>query len=88
MLPIELVSEPDNGISDAYAKGFRRAIGDLVMASSADERLDPEALAIANRWFEEEPDDAIVCCGRTDFIDPPELSRPAFRPRASTSKVT
>lgn len=67
-LPIKLVSEPDDGISDAYAKGFRRAIGDLVIASSADERLAPEALAIANRWFAEAPD-AMVCCGRTDLID-------------------
>src|SRR4051812_17731637 len=67
-LPIKVVSERDSGISDAYAKGLRRATGDLVIASSADERLAPDALSIANAWFAEAPE-AIVCCGRTDLID-------------------
>ncbi len=67
-LPIKLVSEPDNGIADAYAKGFARAVGELVLASSADERLYPEALATASLWFDSAPD-AIVCCGRADLID-------------------
>jgi len=67
-LPIKLVSERDNGISDAYAKGLRRATGDLVIMTSADERLDPQALSVANRWFADAPE-AIVCCGRTDFSD-------------------
>jgi glycosyltransferase involved in cell wall biosynthesis len=67
-LPIKLVSEPDKGIADAYAKGYRRAIGELVIASSADERLYPEALATANLWFAQAPD-AVVCCGRADMMD-------------------
>ncbi len=45
------VSEPDQGISDAFNKGLARATGELVLFLNADDWYEPGALArIAGAW--------------------------------------
>ena len=67
-LPLQIVSEPDGSIAEAYAKGLRRANADLVGMSSADERYYPDAFSTVCAWFDEYPD-TVACCGRSDLID-------------------
>lgn len=46
-----VVSERDNGISDAFNKGIRRATGDLIVLINSDDRLLPDALQrVADSW--------------------------------------
>lgn len=46
-----IVSEPDNGISDAMNKGIRRATGDLIGIIHSDDMLEDGALAaLADAW--------------------------------------
>ena len=60
---IEIVSEPDSGIGQAYSRGIRRAKGDYVCFISADEYLDDDALEKGVRWFSTNPDAAVVYGG-------------------------
>lgn len=49
-----VVSEPDNGISDAFNKGIRLATGEVVVLINADDLLLPEALVkVADAWTED-----------------------------------
>lgn len=40
-----LISEPDNGIGDAWNKGLRRATGEIIGILNADDYYDPAAIA-------------------------------------------
>jgi glycosyltransferase len=67
-LPLRVVSESDRSLADGTAKGLRHLTGDIVGMLSADERYYPDTIERAVKWFEAEPD-AVMCGGRTDFID-------------------
>ena len=51
-LPLQIVSEPDRSLADAFAKGLRRADGDIVGMLCADERYYPNTLEQVVAWFE------------------------------------
>ena len=50
------VSEPDNGISDAFNKGIRMASGDIIGITNSDDGLLPGALAAVADAFEDDID--------------------------------
>jgi glycosyltransferase involved in cell wall biosynthesis len=58
---LEIVSEPDTGIGQAYNRGLARCRGDLVMLVSCDEALDEDALQKGVDWFSNDPEAAVVC---------------------------
>jgi len=61
-------SEPDNGMSSAFNKGFRQATGEWVMWLNADDYLLPGALAKVAAFADRHPEaDAIY--GSFDFVD-------------------
>ena len=68
VLPLRIVSEPDRSLAEAFAKGIRRATGDIVGMLCADERYYPNTLEQVAKWFEAEPN-AAMCGGKVDFID-------------------
>ncbi|MBI4969615.1 MAG: glycosyltransferase [Rhodospirillales bacterium] len=51
-----LVSEPDNGMYDALAKGFARAEGEIMGYLGADDLLMPWALSVVSEIFSEFPE--------------------------------
>jgi hypothetical protein len=53
---LQLVSEPDDGIHDAFVRALRRATGDIVGFSWADEALLPGAVRHAVAAFEARPE--------------------------------
>ena len=65
---IDIVSEPDSGVGQAYNRALARSKGDLVCFSAADECLDEDALAKGVRWFLKHPD-AVVVFGGVRLID-------------------
>ena len=67
-LTLRIVSEPDRSLAEAFAKGLRRATGDIVGMLCADERYYPNTLEQVIEWFEVHPD-AAMCGGKVDFID-------------------
>lgn len=58
---LEVVSEPDTGIGQAYNRGLARCRGDLVMLMSCDEALDEDALHKGVKWFANYPQAAAAC---------------------------
>lgn len=66
--PVEIVSQPDSGIGQAYNRGLARSKGDLVCIISADEFLDDDAIEKGVRWFHRHPD-AVVVFGGMRLID-------------------
>lgn len=65
---VDLTVEPDNGMTDAINKGFRRARGKWVMWLNTDDRLKPGALAAVKSFAEMNPDTDVLY-GAWDFID-------------------
>ena len=66
--PIDIVSEPDSGIGQAYNRGLARSTGDLICIIAADEWLDDDALEKGVQWFRLHPD-AIVIYGGMRLVD-------------------
>ena len=61
----EVISEKDNGISDAMNKGIKRASGDLIGIIHSDDMLADNALSMLNTAWDGEADvyygNAIIC---------------------------
>ena len=67
-LDIKIFSEIDNGISDGYNKGFSKIKGDIISLLSTDERYYEDTLLKVNKWFLENPHQAMIA-GSVDFIN-------------------
>ncbi len=65
---VKLVTEPDNGMSDAINKGFRAAKGEWVMWLNTDDRLKPGALLAVKKFAEKSPKSDIIY-GAWDFVN-------------------
>ncbi len=59
-------SENDNGISDAFNKGIKRATGDIIGIINSDDQLEKESLNIVASQFD---DDTDIVCGDCLWID-------------------
>jgi len=53
---ISWISEPDQGISDAFNKGLRRATGELIGIINADDEYTPGALQAVAREYRSHPE--------------------------------
>lgn len=51
-----VISEPDNGIADAFNKGLRIATGDLIGIINSDDLLLPDSLSILASFYDDETD--------------------------------
>ena len=60
---IEVVSEPDSGVGQAYNRGIARSVGELICLIAADEVLDDDALEKGVHWFQRHPKAAVVYGG-------------------------
>lgn len=56
----QVISEPDNGMYDAVAKGFAQASGDILAYLNADDLLEGGALASVGRYFAAHPKVAVI----------------------------
>ena len=65
---VDLVVEPDKGMSDAINKAFRKARGEWVMWLNSDDRLLPGALEAVASFAAKHPE-ADVIHGAWNFID-------------------
>lgn len=64
-----VISERDNGQSDAINKGFKIATGDYVGWINSDDLLYPNCIEEIVKLVQKEPDCAILYSERLDFID-------------------
>lgn len=64
---IQVVSEPDNGISDAFNKGIKLAKGELIGLVNSDDQLEEGALRLIAETYKNNPADVIY--GDTIIID-------------------
>lgn len=55
-----IISEPDNGISDAFNKGIRKSTGDVIVFINSDDQLYENALNIFSEYYDPHID---VYCG-------------------------
>lgn len=62
-VPVNLVSEQDRGIGDAWNRAIRRANGKIIGSIDADNRLLPEAIERVICIFEKNPDYAAIYAG-------------------------
>jgi glycosyltransferase involved in cell wall biosynthesis len=76
---LEVVSEPDGGIGDAYNRAFARCSGEIVTTLDADNLLDHDALNRAVELFGESPGSAAVY-GTAQIIDAEGRSAGLFVP--------
>lgn len=63
------VSEPDDGIFDAWNKGIRRSTGHLVKLLNADDRLTPGSVSTAVSLYRESQPEAVVIASDVVVID-------------------
>lgn len=60
---VDIVSEADSGIGQAYNRAFRRCRGKLLVALACDEWLENNALETFASWYGQHPDAAYVYGG-------------------------
>ncbi|MDP9091571.1 MAG: glycosyltransferase [Actinomycetota bacterium] len=87
---LKVVSEPDEGQSDALDKALRRAVNNYVMGLNADDIVYPGALEAVRRGLSNQPD---ILCGRSTIFTnsgrvvrtytPGPITREAFVGRGS-----
>ena len=65
---LELVSEPDGGIGDAYNRAFARCSGAIVTTLDADNLLEPNALESAVALYRKYPQ-AAALYGAVQMVD-------------------
>lgn len=65
-IKITCVSEKDMGISDAFNKGIKLAIGDYIGLINAGDRLMPNSLTAINNFLDDNDE---IIYGKTLFID-------------------
>lgn len=63
------VSEPDNGISDAFNKGIKTATGDLIGIINSDDYLYKDALKKVGEYFNDHPNCDLVHGNTLRFDD-------------------
>ncbi|MFA5804030.1 MAG: glycosyltransferase family 2 protein [Melioribacteraceae bacterium] len=61
----KLISEPDNGISDAFNKGIKLASGEIIGLLNSDDWLEPDAIKKIVKIFSSDKPDII--CGAVRF---------------------
>ena len=66
---VTVVSEPDEGQSQAINKGVQRGSSDVVSWLNADDRLLPGALDHVARAYADAPEDVVAAYGHVRFID-------------------
>jgi glycosyltransferase involved in cell wall biosynthesis len=76
---LEVASEPDGGIGDAYNRAFARCSGAIVTTLDADNLLEPDALERAVAMFREYPD-AAALYGVVHLVDGDAVSIRLFVP--------
>jgi glycosyltransferase involved in cell wall biosynthesis len=76
---LEVVSEPDGGIGDAYNRAFARCSGAIVATLDADNLLEPDALDRAVELFAEKPGSAAIY-GAARIMDAESRSVDVFVP--------
>lgn len=77
---IEIVSEPDIGIGQAYNRGILRSKGDLICFTAADECLFEDSLERGVAWFEEHPLAATIYGGMALVDQHGRIIRELFQP--------
>jgi glycosyltransferase involved in cell wall biosynthesis len=60
---VDISSQPDRGVGQAYNRGIARSSGELLCLIAADEYLDDDALEKGVRWFRRFPRAAVVYGG-------------------------
>lgn len=79
-LRIEIASEKDSGIGQAYNRGIKRSKGDLLCLLGSDERLFPHSLQLGVDWFRECPH-AAAHYGAVSLINRWGFRRSLFVPK-------
>lgn len=96
-----IISEADNGISNAFNKGINKATGDLIVLINSDDELLPEALQIvADTWdgkseiwsgdyiaWNEKTQQSFTIRPSLDFPTPPYFRRAVHQGRFITKKL-
>jgi glycosyltransferase involved in cell wall biosynthesis len=59
---VDIVSEPDSGVAQAYGRAFKRCTGPLVVPLACDEWLEDNAIETLVSWHREHPN-AAFCYG-------------------------
>lgn len=77
---IEIVSEPDSGIGQAYNRGITRSKGDLLCLTASDEFLFDRSLEMGVSWFRENPSAAAIYGGMA-LVDKYGREQSKFIPR-------
>ncbi len=77
---VDVDSRPDNGISQAYARGLARVSAPYVVIVSSDEMLEPSALADLARMHAENPG-SVVAYGSMRIVDADGNQLQHFKPK-------